>query len=83
MTYIADPVTLLSDLCRVVQAGGHVLFTHRDDRWREQDFDDLVFELESRGLWEIINISEPCAYLPGNMDFADNIKAIFTLSRIC
>ena len=83
MTYIADPVTLLSDLCRVVQTDGHVLFTHRDDRWQEQKFDDLVFELESRGLWEIINISEPCAYLPGNVDFADNIKAIFALSRIC
>ena len=82
MTYIAEPRALLTDLCRIVKSGGNILFTHRDDRWKEHDFDGLMKELEEAGLWEILDISEPRLYLPSNADFGDDIKVIFAFCRI-
>jgi len=83
MTYIADPATLLADLCRIVRSDGHILFTHRDDNWRKQGFNKLMKEIEARNLWKVLHISEPRAYLPANEDFASDIKAIFAFSRVC
>ena len=83
MTYIADPAPLLADLCRLVRSNGHILFTHRNDNWQEQGFNELMIDMEARNLWKVLHISEPHAYLPGNKDFATNIKVIFALSRVC
>ena len=79
MTYIASPAVFLAELCRIVRPGGHILFTHRDDRWRENCFDALIQNIEEQGLWTILDVSEAKPYMPGNEDFADNIKVIFIL----
>ena len=79
MTYIARPGVFLTELCRIVRPGGHILFTHRDDRWRENCFDALIQNIEEQGLWTILDVSEARPYMPGNEDFADNIKVIFIL----
>lgn len=81
MTYIDDAQTLLADMCRTVKPGGHILFTHRNDRWDEEDFDGIIKRLEEGGLWEPLQISEPRPYLPGNEEFADNILVIHVLCR--
>ena len=83
MTYIAEPRVLLTDLCRIVKPSGHILFTHRDDRWKEQDFDLLMQELEASGVWEILDISDPRLYLPRNAEFGDDIKVVFAFCRVC
>ena len=83
MTYIAEPRALLTDLCRIVKPSGHILFTHRDDRWKEQDFDLLMQELEASGVWEILDISDPRLYLPRNAEFGDDIKVVFAFCRVC
>ena len=83
MTYIAEPRALLTDLCRIVKPSGHILFTHRDDRWKEQDFDLLMQELEASGFWEILAISDPRLYLPLNAEFGDDIKVVFAFCRVC
>ena len=83
MTYIAEPRALLTDLCRIVKPSGHILFTHRDDRWKEQDFDLLMQELEASGVWEILDISNPRLYLPRNAEFGDEIKVVFAFCRVC
>ena len=83
MTYIAQPRALLTDLCRIVKPSGHLLFTHRDDRWKEQDFDLLMEELEASGVWEILDISDPRLYLPRNAEFGDDIKVVFAFCRVC
>lgn len=82
LTYIEDAAGLLADLCRVVRPGGHILFTQRDDRWAEKKFDALITDLEKRGLWTPVTISEPLPYLPGNDDFADAIRVIRVLCRV-
>lgn len=82
MTYIEDAEALLTDLCRIVRAGGHILFTHREDRWAEEAFDALVGDMEKGGFWSPVMISEPKPYLPCNEDFSDNIGVIHALFRV-
>ena len=82
MTYIAEPGALLTEMCRIVKPSGHILFTHRDDRWKEQGFDALMKELEASGIWEILDISDPRPYLPRNAEFGDDIKVVFAFSRV-
>ena len=82
LTYIADAEALFRDLCRCVRAGGVIAFTQRTDRWETLDFAAMIGSLESDGLWATLHISEPRRYLPGNEDFADDIRIIHTLCRV-
>jgi predicted TPR repeat methyltransferase len=82
LTYIEDPAALLGDLCRAVRPGGYIIFTQRDDRWVEKNCAALVADLESRGLWEVLMISEPKPYLPKNDAFGDKTLVIHVLCRV-
>lgn len=82
MTYIDDAQALLTDLCRAVKSGGLIFFTHRDDLWREEDFDRLMGQLEKRRFWASLQISGPHPYLPGNDDFSDEIRVIHALCQV-
>ncbi len=82
MTYIADAEALLSDLCRIVRPGGHVLFTQRDDRWAEKKFDDLIKTFEDRQRWQSLQVSSARPYLPKNDNYSDEIQVIHVLCRV-
>lgn len=82
MTYIEDAAGLLADLCRVVRPGGYLLFTQRDDRWVEKDFDSLITSFEERKLWTPLNVSKAKPYLPNNDDFRDSIRVIHALCQV-
>lgn len=82
LTYIEDAGALFRDLCRCVRSGGVIGFTQRTDRWQDRDFDTLIETLGREGLWTVEHVSEPHGYLPGNEDFADEIKIIHTLCRV-
>ncbi len=81
MTYIADPAALLADLCRIIRPGGAFVFTHRDDLWREREFDDMIAGLTARGVCEVLEITDPKPYIPKHEDFTDLIKVKFALFR--
>lgn len=82
LTYIGDAETLLRDLCRTVRKGGVIAFTQRTDLWDERGFDQMITEIEADGLWQCQKVSEPMPYLPGNEEFADEIRVIHTLCRV-
>lgn len=82
MTYIEDAAGLLADLCRVVRPGGYILFTQRDDRWIEKDFDSLINNFEERRLWTPLKVSKAKPYLPKNDDFSDSIRVIYVLCQV-
>lgn len=82
MTYIADAAKLLADLCRIVRPGGYILFTQRDDRWAEKNFDSLIDSFDERQLWVPVTISKAMPYLPKNDDYSDNIQVIHVLCRV-
>jgi len=82
MTYIEDVSALLADLCRMVRPGGHIVFTQRDDKWQDRKFDAVIADLEARDLWTAVTISDSKPYMPGNADFADDIKVIYVSGQV-
>jgi len=82
MTYIEDAAGLLADLCRIIQPGGYILFTQRDDRWVEKNFDSLIKSFEERRLWTPLEVSKAKPYLPKNDDFSDSIRVIHVLCQV-
>ncbi|MEH6528252.1 MAG: methyltransferase domain-containing protein [Sneathiella sp.] len=82
MTYIEEAADLLADLCRVVRPGGYILFTQRDDRWVEKNFDSLMDKFEERRLWAPLKVSKAKPYLPKNDDFNDSIQVIYALCQV-
>jgi predicted TPR repeat methyltransferase len=82
LTYIADAETLLRDLCRAVRSGGVIAFTQRTDLWENRGFEDMIARIEADGLWKRKHVSAPMPYLPGNAEFADEIRVIHTLCEV-
>ena len=82
MTYIEDEASLLADLCRVIRPGGYILFTQRDDRWVEKNFDSLIENFQKRKLWKPLKVSKAKPYLPKNDDFSDSIRVIHVLCQV-
>jgi predicted TPR repeat methyltransferase len=81
MTYIADPAALLANLCRIIRPSGPFVFTHRDDLWQEQGFDNMIAALTSHGLCEVLEITDPKPYIPKHEDFTDRIEVKFALLK--
>jgi|GEM_PF-55570 len=82
LTYMSDPAALLREMCRVVRPGGHLLFTQRDDRWRELEFDRIMVDFDKQGLWTALGMSEPRPYLPRHEEFAEDIQVIHVLCEV-
>ena len=83
LTYIENTRSLFKEFCRVVRTGGYIVFSQRSDLFDDRRFHDIIASLEKEKIWEKIDISEPLPYLPRNKDFADNIKAIFCICKVC
>ena len=81
LTYVPDTAAILREFCRVVQPGGLVAFTQREDLFEERDVAGVMQTLADEGLWTPISVSEPQAYLPGNADYADKVKVIYCVCR--
>ena len=69
LTYIEDIGGLMNDFCRIVGSGGHIVFTQRDDRWAEKEFDAHIARLKYADIWTPLHISEPKPYLPEEQGF--------------
>ena len=81
LTYVPDTAAILREFCRVVQPGGLVAFTQREDLFNERDVAGVMQTLADEGIWTPVSVSEPQVYLPGNADYADNIKVIYCVCR--
>ena len=81
LTYVPDTAAILREFCRVVRPGGLVAFTKREDLFNERDVAGVMQTLADEGLWTPVSVSEPQAYLPGNADFADQVKVVYCLCR--
>ena len=81
LTYIPDTATIMREFCRVVQPGGLVAFTQRQDLFNERNVARAMQTLADEGTWTPVSVSEPQVYLPGNADYADNVKVIYCVCR--
>jgi predicted TPR repeat methyltransferase len=81
-TYLTDSAATLSELLRIVEPSGFVVFTQRTDLWAERDFDALVSSLVDAGLCAA-TVSAPSPYLPGHPEFGEQIGIRYTTLTKC
>ena len=72
MTYCKNFDKLFANINKNIKEKGFVIFSHRTDLWKQQDF--LRILKKHQKTLKIIKISRPLNYLPLNNDFKNKIK---------
>ena len=72
MTYCKNFKKLFANINKNIKKKGFVLFTHRVDLWKQQDFFNILTTYQKT--FKITKISRPLNYLPLNKDFENKIK---------
>ena len=72
MTYCKNFKKLFANINKNIKKKGFVLFTHRVDLWKQQDFFNILQTYQKT--FKITKISRPLNYLPLNKDFKNKIK---------
>ena len=72
MTYCKNFKKLFANINKNIKKKGFVLFTHRVDLWKQQDFINILKTYQKT--FKITKISRPLNYLPLNKDFKNKIK---------
>ncbi len=72
MTYCKNFKKLFANINKNIKKKGFVLFTHRVDLWKQQDFFNILKTYQKT--FKITKISRPLNYLPLNKDFKNKIK---------
>ena len=72
MTYCKNFEKLFANINKNIKKKGIVLFTHRVDLWKQQDFISILKKHQKT--LKISKISRPLNYLPLNKDFKNKIK---------
>lgn len=82
MTYVPDVEACWREFCRVTRTGGLIVVTQRSDLWDARGCGVVVDRLVEDGSWEPILVTGPEPYLPGNPDFADEVKVHYLAARV-
>ena len=72
MTYCKNFKKLFANINKNIKKKGFVLFTHRVDLWKQQNFISILKKHQKT--LKISKISRPLNYLPLNKDFKNKIK---------
>ena len=72
MTYCKNFKKIFANINKNIKKKGFVLFTHRVDLWKQQDFFNILKTYQKT--FKITKISRPLNYLPLNKDFKTKIK---------
>lgn len=80
LAYVDPAEPLLRELCRVVK--GIVVFTQRSDLYESRAFSTIIDKLATEGVWDVISVSDPQPYLPGNADFGEQINVIYVACKV-
>ena len=72
MTYCKNFYKLFSNIDFYLSKNGHFIFSHRNDLWEKQEFNNILNDYKSN--FKINFLSRPQNYLPLNKDFTDKIK---------
>jgi predicted TPR repeat methyltransferase len=74
MTYLPDVEAIWRELVRVAAPGGLVVVTQREDLWTARDCQAVVDRLAAEGLWSLLDLCGPAAYLP--LGYGDGSPAV-------
>lgn len=70
LSYVPDVDLVSREFARLVRPDGLVVLTQRSDLFSTRGTDKAWRTLADDGLWEVVDITDPRPYLPGNDDFA-------------
>ncbi len=82
LTYVPDTEAVLRDFARVVQKGGTVLISQRNDLFEERNYASVIEALAKAGIFSNVKVTEPQPYLPGNPDFGSEILVIYAALEV-
>ncbi|MDJ0768229.1 MAG: class I SAM-dependent methyltransferase [Ilumatobacter sp.] len=82
MTYVPAVEDAWREFCRVVEPGGVVVVTQREDFWEPRECPMVIDRLVADGTWEPILVSDAEPYLPGNDDYTDEIGVHYVVARV-
>ncbi len=82
LTYVPDVERCWREFARVVQPGGVIACSQRDDIWRERHCDDVLDRLTTDGVVEVLALSDPEPYLPQSGDEMASIGARYLALRV-
>lgn len=71
LTYVPDTEAALREFCRLVRAGGTIVFSQREDAWAERGCPELIVRLVAEGACNALHVSEPRPYLPKSDEMGD------------
>ncbi|MFK8030073.1 MAG: class I SAM-dependent methyltransferase [Gammaproteobacteria bacterium] len=80
-SYIPDLKPVLIDLLRVLAPGGTLVFTQREDHFKQYNSAELFDQLHGTGGFERMLETTSQPYLPGNPSFADDIGVHYFVWR--
>jgi SAM-dependent methyltransferase len=81
LTYV-DAEPLFREWIRVIRPGGVAVFTSRDDFFELRGIAEILDRLEREGGWARVHISPSMPYLPGNPEFAEQVRVIYAVYRV-
>jgi predicted TPR repeat methyltransferase len=80
LTYL-DETVAIREWTRVLRPGGVMVFTSRDDFFRDKGIADLVDALAADGTVERVHVSGSLPYLPGSEEFGTKVQVIYVVLR--
>lgn len=82
MTYLPDVEATWREFARVVESGGVVVVTQRQDFWGPRGCAGVIQRLTDDGIWRPLLVSEAELYMPRNEDYADQIGVHYLVARV-
>ncbi len=82
MTYVPDVDAAWREFARVVERGGVVVVTQREDLWDDRACRSIIDVMAVEGLWTPIEVTDAQPYLPRNDHYADEIGVHYVAARV-
>ena len=80
-SYILDIKPVLEELLRVIEPGGTLAFTQREDLYKQRKNAALFDELHGEGNFDRLIETDVQPYLPGNPNFAEHLGVHYFVWR--
>ena len=82
MTNLPDVEAVWREFARVVQPGGLVVATQREDLWEPRRCQDVIDRLATDGVWTPLEITGPAPYLPEGYGGTPEVDCYYLTARI-
>jgi predicted TPR repeat methyltransferase len=82
MTYLPEVEAVWREFARVVQPGGLVVATQREDLWETRRCQAVVDRLRTEGVWTPLEVRGPAPYLPDGYGGTPAVGGFYLTARV-